>query len=488
MKNKLNYNSYIIVPFLFILFSLNLNFTHADRQMRILVYPFNNTGNKQFSWVSAGMTDSVVADLGRIAGIMVISNEDRRKAVQEIELGQIGLFDEKTTAQVGKMTGADVIFTGSYSVSGDRVRVIAKLMRVESGAMERSIKLDGTVDGIFDLQDRIVFSLMGESEKIKIASLKLPAITGEEKKLIENKKKPVTSAYELYARGLAVQDSDPKEAMIFFKQAIKIDNNYVDALREAGYTAGNTFNLYKEAFEYLNKADDILKKRGEVNTSAYAALINKIGIVYCIKGDYNIALKFLTKSGTIRDSLGLSKTDDYANLMMHFGIVYRDKGDLNSSLEYYIRSKKMRDSLELRNTLGYAKLMNNIGIVYSEKNDPDNSLEYYNRSKTIRDNLELGKTEGYAKLMYNIGNEHRKKGDFDSAMDYYNRSKKIWESLGLKKTDGYARLLQNIALLYEKQGEKALAGQHYRKAYKIYNSLGLNDAEIVDRKAKELGY
>jgi tetratricopeptide (TPR) repeat protein len=488
MKNKLNPYPYITAAFLSILLFMNPGNASFTRHMRILVYPFTNTGNAGFSWISAGMTDTVVADLGRLTGIMVISNEDRRKAVQEIELGQTGLLDEKTTARVGKMTGADVIFTGSYSVSGGNIRVIAKLLKVETGSMENTVKLDGTLDGIFDLQDKIVYSLIAESAKIKIPYIKTPGITDKEKELLAGKKKPDISAYELYSRGLELQDTNPAEAMKFFKKALKVDGNYVEALREAGYTAGNTFNSFSEALEYLDKADAISVKRNETRTAGYAVLLNKTGIVYCLKGDYNIALGFLEMSKKIPEGLGLQNTDDYANLIMHFGIVYRDKGAPEKAIEYYMQSKSINESLGLRDTIGYAKLMNNIGIVYGEKGDLNSALEYYNKSGAIREKLGLVKTGGYAKLMYNIGNEYRKKGDLNRAMEYYNRSKTTWESLDLKKTDGYARLIQNIALIYEKQGKASMAGQYYRMAYEIFNSLGLPDAGIADKKAKEFGY
>jgi TolB-like protein len=49
------------------------------RNMTILVYPFENTGNKEYSWISAGMTDTVITDLTGIQQVSVISNADRKK-------------------------------------------------------------------------------------------------------------------------------------------------------------------------------------------------------------------------------------------------------------------------------------------------------------------------------------------------------------------------------------------------------------------------
>lgn len=37
------------------------------------------------------MTDSIINDLKRISGVSVVSDNDRKKAIEEIELGQAGV-------------------------------------------------------------------------------------------------------------------------------------------------------------------------------------------------------------------------------------------------------------------------------------------------------------------------------------------------------------------------------------------------------------
>ena len=55
------------------------------KQMNVLVHPFENTGDKEYSWISAGMTDTVITDLTRIKDISVVSNQDRKKALEEMK-------------------------------------------------------------------------------------------------------------------------------------------------------------------------------------------------------------------------------------------------------------------------------------------------------------------------------------------------------------------------------------------------------------------
>jgi len=461
----------------------------SAKNMNILTYPFKYEGSKEYSWIAAGLTDTVISDLNRISVVNVFSDDDRKKAVQEMSLAMTGLLDEESAVKVGKVLGANIIFTGSVQVSGKNIRINARLINVETTKVEKTIKLDGNIDGIFDLQDKVVLGLMGEASKINIADVKPVIIADKDKKRIEEKAKPSVTAYEWYSKGLEIEDRDPQTALTYYKKAIDISPDYTDALIEAGYVSGSIFNRFSEALGYLSSAEKIFIKRGETETEEYASLMNNIGIVYSCKGQPDRALEFYNKSKSTYDTLGLQNTNNYANLMMNIGIVYRNKGQLDRALESYNKSKSIRHNLGLQNTEGYASLMNNIGLVYWEKGQLDKALEYYNKSKSIRDNLGLQNTKGYAILMMNIGIVYADKGQLDKALEYFNKSKSKYDTLGLQNTSSYADLLYNIANLHGEKVNNKLSGENFRKAYNIYNSLGLKSmADRALNKAKRLGY
>ena len=462
----------------------------SAKQMNILVHPFENTGDKTYSWISAGMTDTVISDLTRISNISVVSNADRKKILEEMKFIFSGLATEDKMIKLGKLTGANVIFTGSYLVSGERIRVHARLVNVETGKVENSTKIDGALNGIFDLQDKVVFTLMGETGKITIADVKPVKLTKQDRAKIEKKRKPKSTAYEWYAKGLEVQDTNPKEALTNFRKALDIDPNYTDALMRAGYTAGSTLNLFSEAIEYLTKAERIFKGRSETKSSDYANLMDNMGLVYQDKGHLDHALKYYLISQSIRDRLGLQNAADYAVLMMNIGNVYQSKGQLDRSLEYYINSQTIMDRIGLQNTADYAALMMNIGSVYIEKGQLDRSLEYYLNAQTIMDRIGLQITADYAKLMNNIGAVYRSKGKLDRALEYYLKDKSIEDGLGLQNTAGYASLMWNMALLYEKQGQRDMAGRYFRMAYDTYVRADYSGEwrEKALNNARRLGY
>jgi tetratricopeptide (TPR) repeat protein/TolB-like protein len=517
---------------LFTLLFIFLSTPAIAKTMNILVYPFENTGDKQYSWISAGMTDTVITDLMGIREVSVISNADRRKIMEETKFILSGLVGEETMVKVGKLTGANIIFTGSYLVSKNNIRVNAHLINVETGRAESSAKIDGTLEKIFDLQDKVILTLLSETTKVIIPDVKQVRITEVENQKIQEKPKPQTTAYELYAKGLELKDTNPKEALTYYKKALEMDRNYVSALIRAGFTAGSTLNLFDEALGYLTRADNILKSRKATNTNEYADLMRNIGIVYSSKGDLDRALRYYMDFQQIQDRLGLQNTEAYAKFMNNTGIVYWSKGDLDHALRYFMDSQQIRDRLGLQNTIGYANLMMNIGIVYSSKGDLDRALRYYMDSQQIQDRLGLQNTIGYANLMGNIGNVYQSKGDLDRGLEYqidcqqiqdrlglqntagyailmlnigvvyyskgnldralryYTDCQQIRDRLGLQNTAYYADLLSNIGLLYEKKGDKEMAGRYYRNSYDIYvrtGYIGLNRDNAL-RNAQRLGY
>ncbi len=459
----------------FMLFAFILTPPCFAKQMNILVNPFENTGSKKYSWISAGMTDTVISDLTSIQNISVVSNQDRKKVLEEMKFIFSGLAEDEKMIKLGKLTGANVIFSGSYLVSGNRIRVYARLVNVETGEVESSTKLDGTINDIFDLQDNVIFTLMGGTKKITIADIQPVSLTKQDKRKITEKPRYSITAYEWYSKGLEIEDNDPKKALTYFKNALDIEPNYTDALISAGFIAGIKLSLFSEGIEYFEKARRIFNGRNETNSYDYARLMLCIGTVYRSKGQTDRALEYYISSQFIRDKLELQNTNGYAGLMMNIGNAYSDKGQTDRALEYYMKSQSIYDRLEFQNTADYAHLLLATGVVYKYKGQIDRALEYYMYSQSIMDRMGLQNTSAYATLMMNIGNLCKDMGQLMRALEYYMNSQSIMDKMGLQNTGEYAMLMMNIGILYRKDGQPDRALEYYMKDKSIEDGLGLQN-------------
>ena len=428
------------------------------RKMNILVYPFEVSEKNRFSWIAAGLTDTVISDLSGIRDIYVFSDSDRKKALHEISLGMTGLIKESDIVRVGKVMGATMIFTGSVQTVGTKVRVNAKLINIETTQVEKSVKLDGTVDAVFDLQDRVVVSLMADNG-VKDNN---PSLKKDENQKGASKKKPEADVYELYAKGLELNETDPRKALEFYLKSLAIDPEYTDALLKTG-SLYNDLNEFDKALEYLSRAQEIIEKSSGQNTSEYAGVMNDTGVVYRDMGDHQKALEYYSKSQNIREKLNLAGSVTYAETLSNIGIVNVDTGKYDKALECYLGSQKILESNNFQNSSKYAILLNNIGGVYWSKGDSDMALKYYQLSQEIRDRLELQVTAGYAFLMNNIGGVYWKKGDNTKAILYYVKSQEIRDWLGLQNTESYTTLMSNIALTYYKRLNDPCKGAEYMK-------------------------
>ena len=521
--------------FLFFLINAFLTINlHAQTSMNILVMPFENLSSKEYSWISAGMTDSVIGDLSKISSMSVISETDRRKVESEL-VYQRNMGKDSELIQMSLASGllADVILSGSYTVTGEEIQIIAKLVDVRSGSTVNTAKIRGKLNDLFSLQDQVVIQLFQNTANAKVNNSNVPHIGKSEMQEIAEKPTDRIQAFEYYAKGLEKQDKNPKKALEFYKKAIKVDPDYVQALLSAGFISGFHFDQHGEALKYLNHADEILKQRRKMHTKIYADLMNNEGVIYKTKGELKIALEYYLKSKNIYDVLGynvttgyanllsnianiyeargetdralenyhnakiiyekfkLENTDDYAVLLNNMGIAYRQKRDYTQALEYYKRSEKIQDKLGLKKTAGYSDLMNNIGYLYEKKKDPDRALEYYNKSIKIRKKLKLKNTGAFASILMNIGNIHNNRAQYKQAKKYYNNSKNIMEDLDLQNTSSYGNLLYNIALSYDRQNYHNAAGMYYRKAYHVYvknYGEGSSDAKDADRRADSYGH
>jgi len=500
---------------------------HASHKINIMVYPFENTGDRKHSWISHGMTDAVVAHLSRIQGISVITDGSRRRAEGKIASMQGDTPRQETVIRVAELTGANLVFSGSYVVAGDRVHVVPTLLDAETGVVRKSAEIHGAADGILDLQARAVSALMTDSEQVEAAGAEKIRFGEYDRREITGK--PKLSAYERHARGLQAEEIDPEQALVFYEEALEVEPEYLAALHSIGKLLGGTLGRFPEALDYLERANQIYTGRGATNTPGYAGMMSVTGRTYRQKGDLDRALScfaesretrdgltqqdtagyadlmtdignahsekgdvahalaYYSKSQEARERLGLQNTVDYAGLMDSMGAVYLQVGDLDRAMGYYGRSQAVYDSLSLQDTASYAGLMNNTGVVYYRKDHLSRALQYLTRSQAIYDRLGLQHTTDYAGLMTNTGNAHRQKGDVARALAYYSKSQATQERLSLQNTHNYAGLMSSIGRTYLRKGDLDRALEHYRKSRTIHDGLGIQDTACYAGMMNNMG-
>jgi serine/threonine-protein kinase len=156
------------------------------------------------AWLGSGIAESLASDLTTVPGLQVLARE---RIVAALATDRAA--DPLAIAQ---RLGCRWMLTGSFQRLGPSLRVNARLADVGSARVVCAEKIDGRLDDVFDIQDRL-------SARVTAAlNLNAPAPAAA---------RPELSAWECYARGREefrrLERGGLQRARELFEQAVAID-------------------------------------------------------------------------------------------------------------------------------------------------------------------------------------------------------------------------------------------------------------------------
>jgi TolB-like protein/class 3 adenylate cyclase len=207
----------------------------------IAVLPFQNmSGDPEQEYFADGMVEEIITALSRIRWLFVIArNSSFAYKGQAIDI-----------KQVGRELGVRYVLEGSVRKAGNRVRITAQLIEALDGAHLWADRFDGSLEDIFDLQDKVASSVAGVIE---------PALQAAETARSANRPTHDLTAYDLYLRAYEIVLSSGKDlpqALHLLDQAIDRDPRYAPALALA---AVGHLRLYVDGLSKDPQAD---RRRG----------------------------------------------------------------------------------------------------------------------------------------------------------------------------------------------------------------------------------
>ncbi len=128
---------------------------------RIAVLEFKNNGSKNLNHFSAGIPDMLTTTFANSTKISVVERQQIQKIISEMNLGTTGLVDPGSAAEVGKVTGANLVIIGSFIDLGRKVRIDAKVVSVNSSEIIPGATQNVKANSIEDL-DIAVDKLAGK--------------------------------------------------------------------------------------------------------------------------------------------------------------------------------------------------------------------------------------------------------------------------------------------------------------------------------------
>jgi TolB-like protein/class 3 adenylate cyclase len=212
----------------------------------IAVLPFANmSGDPEQEYFADGMVEEIITALSRIRWLFVIArNSTFTYKGQPVDV-----------KQVGRELGVRYVLEGSVRKAGGRVRITGQLIDALTGTHLWADRFDGSLEEVFELQDKVASSVAGVIE---------PALQTAETARSANRPTSDLTAYDLYLRAYAMAMSSGAhfpEALSLMEQAIERDPYYGPALAWAAVCCTRLCmeSRSKDAEEYRRKGVDFAR-------------------------------------------------------------------------------------------------------------------------------------------------------------------------------------------------------------------------------------
>jgi TolB-like protein/DNA-binding winged helix-turn-helix (wHTH) protein len=186
------------------------------RSIRSLaVLPLENlSGDPSQEYFADGMTDELIATLGQISALRVIS----RTSVMPYKR------ERKPLPQIARELNVDAVIEGTVLRPGGQVRITAQLIEARNDNHLWSDTYDGDLRDTLTLQNRVARAI---AEQIRISLNPKEQATLKQRKVLD------PEAYEAYLKGRYFWNKrtgdDLQKAVEYFKRALQRDPRYAQA-------------------------------------------------------------------------------------------------------------------------------------------------------------------------------------------------------------------------------------------------------------------
>jgi len=242
----------------------------------IVVLPFDNmSAETGQDYLADGIVEAITAALSRIKSFFVIA----RNSAFTYKGRSANVRD------IGKELGVAYLLEGSVQKGGNRLRITVQLIETESGAHVWSSRYDGTMDDIFDLQDRITEQLAGAIQ---------PSIRIAEIERSRRKRPQDLGSYDYTMRAMphvwALEKEESAKAIELLDKALAIDPNYPLALSLAGWCHAqrSVYNWVDDIAEAQTKARSLAERAAELSGDD-PIILAVLGAVHTFLRNYGTA-------------------------------------------------------------------------------------------------------------------------------------------------------------------------------------------------------
>jgi adenylate cyclase len=301
----------------------------------IAVLPFDNmSADPEQEHFADGVVESITAALSRIRAFFVIA----RNSAFAYKGRPTNVRD------IGRELGVAYVLEGSVQRVGSRVRITAQLIETAGGVHLWADKYDGSLDDIFDLQDRITEAVAGALQ---------PSIRLAEIERARRKRPQELGAYDYAMRAMShawLLESDAADrALALLDKALQLDADYPLALALSAWcwAQRSVYNWVDDSA--AAKAEALrLADRAASQSADDPLILAVLGTVHTFARNYGVARVMLERA------VALDPNAAWALSRLGWLDVYADRPDeAKLHFEKAIRLSPL-DPINFNNLVGLA--------------------------------------------------------------------------------------------------------------------------------------
>jgi TolB-like protein/Tfp pilus assembly protein PilF/predicted Ser/Thr protein kinase len=420
----------------------------AGRSVAVLAFA-NITGDAADEWIGQGIAESLTADFAKIGGLAVIPREHVFDLQRNLGVGGRGA-DERQSLELGRRLEATFVVTGAYQRLRDRVRITGQVIEVLTGRSAATVKLDGTIDQIFDLQDQLVQELARTGMEHDIASTERAAIEGDTDVSVE--------AFQAYSRGmlnlrLASRDSVDR-AIGLFERALELSPGYVEAMVALG-SALDLKGAFLSMPELVQRSLVLLRRAVNLRPDSAEAHI-RLGETLSDLGQVDESI------AEMHEGLRLSpdSPEAHASLARNY---WMGKGDIDLAIAHF------RRALALNPDAGYTHLQ--LALLYAHGGELDDA-EREARAAVVLQEQAMSGTRGLLIVgaRTRLGYVFYRRGQYDEAIREYRRELDfVSMSDHALRERTTIELCQKLAAAYQRKGDTETSLAYFDRAVKAFD-------------------
>ena len=220
--------------------------TESDGRKSLMILPFEDlspTGDN--SWFADGIVTELIAALGQIKSLRIADPQATKDYKRYT--GTLPVY--------AREMGIRYFVQGSVRKFGDQIKINALLLDIETGDQLWQDSLKGTMEDIFDIQEKM-------AEKV-VEGLKLHLTPGEKQKLVEHGTENA-EAYELFLKANEYFTRSTKEcfqlAARLYSEAIALDPGYAQAYSGKANAMASLYRAYDRNPHLLDEGLSLLQE------------------------------------------------------------------------------------------------------------------------------------------------------------------------------------------------------------------------------------